>query len=67
MIVPAIEKIILLANVGNSNLKETASPLIKKFVTSSIMGCLGIGAKSNKGFSPRCYWGHEVNVDGYLQ
>jgi len=25
MIVPAIEKIILLANVGNSNLKETAS------------------------------------------
>ena len=48
MIVPAIEKIILLANVGNSNLKETASPLMKKFVTSYIMGCLGIGSRSSK-------------------
>ena len=43
MIVPAIEKIILLANVGGGGLKESGSPLIKKFVISSIMGCLGIG------------------------
>lgn len=48
MIVPAIEKILLLANVGGGGLKESASPLMKKFITSSIMGCLGIGVPSNK-------------------